>query len=187
MNTNRQLTKKPGSATVVRPLGVYYADVLQRQGMRQDIIYFSINFSERRRVRAAELISESPPNVAFLLEREAAKLRAFADLTPDWDSYGAAAIAPTAISSALELIQQPLFVRLLPYHKPRLAVFPLRNGGVQLDLNGGKAPIEIEVSPTGELEFTLFGPDDEVVWESATLAEAIERYRDFTPATYEEA
>ncbi|WP_310397874.1 hypothetical protein [Hymenobacter sp.] len=179
INSPNPIKRKTGGGAI-RPLSLAYADVLERQAMRRNVAY-PVQYFDVRGAGLPELPSESPPNVAFLLQRELAKLRAFEQLLPNWDSYGAPAIQAAAVQSATELVQDPLFVKLLPYHHPRLAAFPLRNGGIQLDLNGGKAPLEIEISPDGEREFTLFGPDDEVIWEKPTLAMAIELYHDFSP------
>jgi hypothetical protein len=74
-------------------------------------------------------------------------------------------------------------VQLLPDYRPQLASFPLRNGGIQLDLNGGKAPLEIEIAPGGGQEYTLFGPDEEMLWEVPTLVLTIQRYQEFDPVS----
>ncbi len=167
----------PQREAATRPLGADYAEALQRQ-TRQRNVTFSWSWSV-----FPELTAESPPNFVFLREREVAKIRSFAELRPDWDSYGALVISPLAIQSAIELVEQPAFIQLLPYYTPRLAAFPLRNGGIQLDLNGGKAPLEIEIAPGGEREYTLFGPDEEVLWEVPTLVHAIQLYQDFDPVS----
>jgi hypothetical protein len=167
----------PQRKVATRPLGPDYAEALQRQSRHRNVTS-SWSWSV-----IPELAAESPPNFAFLREREVAKIRSFAELRPDWDSYGAAAISHLAIQSAIELVQKPAFIQLLPYYSPRLAAFPLRNGGIQLDLNGGKAPLEIEIAPSGEREFTLFGPDEEMLWEAPTLALAIQLYQDFDPVS----
>lgn len=180
MPNNLELTKRKMGGSSILPLGIYYADVLERQAKRLNVAY-RVRYFSGGDFGFAELGTESPPNVAFLLEREVTKLRAFALLPADWDSQGAPAVEAAAIQSAIELLRHAAFVQLLPYQNPRLAAFPLRSGGIQLDLNGGKAPLEVEIFPDGSQEFTLFGPDDEVVWEESTLMLAIERYQDFSP------
>jgi hypothetical protein len=167
----------PPREAAIRPLGADYAEALQRQ-TRQRNVFVSWSWGV-----VPELAAESPSNFAFLCEREVTRIRRFAELQPDWDSYGAPVISPLAIQSAIELLQQPAFVQLLPYYRPQLAAFPLRNGGIQFDLNGGKAPLEIEIAPGGEQEYTLFGPDEEVLWEVPTLALAIQRYQEFDPVS----
>lgn len=169
--------ERPQREAATRPLGADYAEALQRQSRHRNV-FISWSWSI-----IPELAAESPPNFAFLREREVAKIRSFAALPSNWDSYGAPVISPLAIQSAIELMQQPAFIQLLPYYTPHIAAFPLRNGGIQLDLNGGKAPMEIEIAPGGEREYTLFGSDEEVLWEVPTLAHAIQLYQDFDPVS----
>ena len=126
-----------------------------------------------------ETASGLPPSATFLLEREAKKLESFLALPDDWDSYGAPPVQPAAVQRAVELLQDPTFVQLLSIVNPRVAVFPLRNGGVQLDLNGGKKPLEIEISDSGDTEFAFFSPSNEIVWEGHTLKEAVTQYLAF--------
>jgi hypothetical protein len=180
MPNSLELTKRRTGGTSIRPLGIYYADVLERQAMRRNVAY-QVQYFSMSDIGFADFGTESPPNVAFLLEREVNKLHTFESLSENWDLHGASAIKPAAIQSAIELLRHAAFVQLLPYQNPRLAAFPLRNGGIQLDLNGGKAPLEVEIFPDGSQEFTLFGPDDEVVWEENNLILAVERYQDFSP------
>lgn len=108
-----------------------------------------------------------------LLARVAHTLRSFLTLPADWDSYGAQPVQTAAVEEALVLLQDADFLQLLPAQQPRLAAYPLSNGGVQLDVNGGHWPLEIEVSPDGQIEFTFFGPANEVLWETNQLREAI--------------
>lgn len=180
MSNSLELTKRKTGGTSIRPLGIEYADVLERQAKRRNVVY-QVQYFSVSDFGFAEVGVESPPNVAFLLEREVNKLRAFESLADNWDLHGAPAIEAAAIQSAVELLRHAAFVQLLPYQNPRLAAFPLRNGGIQLDLNGGKAPLEVEIFPDGSQEFTLFGPDDEVVWEENSLILAVERYQNLSP------
>lgn len=121
-----------------------------------------------------------PPSVTFLIAREIKKTIGFAELPNDWDSYGALPTQPLAIRQAVGLLQNPSFVQLLPIENPRVAAFPLASGGIQLDLNGGIVPMEIEISANGEMEFAFFGPTNEVLWEGYSLYEAIEWYGSFS-------
>ena len=180
MPNSLELTKRNTGGSSIRPLGIDYADVLERQAKRRNVAY-RVHYFSVSDFGFADVGTESPPNVAFLLEREVNKLRAFESLAANWDLHGALAIEAAAVQSAIELLRHAAFVQLLPYQNPRLAAFPLRNGGIQLDLNGGKAPLEIEIFPDGSQEFTFFGPDDEVIWEENNLILAVERYQDFSP------
>ncbi|UOQ69465.1 hypothetical protein [Hymenobacter volaticus] len=108
-----------------------------------------------------------------LLARVAHTLRSFLTLPADWDSYGAQSVQPAAVEEALALLQDADFLQLMPAQQPRLAAYPLSHGGIQFDLNGGRWPLEIEISPDGQVEFTIFGPANEVLWETNQLREAI--------------
>ncbi|UOG77621.1 hypothetical protein MTX78_24985 (plasmid) [Hymenobacter tibetensis] len=126
----------------------------------------------------------SPANNTFarlvnLLKRVARVVQDFSTLPLDWDSYGAQTIQAAAIEAALTVMQEPDFLQLLAAKHPRLAAYPLSNGGVQLDINGGRWPLEIEISPNGRLEFTFFGPANQVLWETYELSDAVNWYAIF--------
>jgi len=74
------------------------------------------------------------------------KIAALADLKEDWDSYGAAAIAPAAVAAAQNFVA----TRLKGTPVPPPAVVPTSAGGVQLEWHGAGADLEIEFPAAGE-------------------------------------
>ena len=142
-----------------------------------------INYSSQLYGVATSIFLETssglPPNTTFLIERVIKKARKLLELGDDWDSYGASVITDEAVRQAISILQDPSFSQLLPFTNPHVAVFPLHSGGVQLDLNAGKYPLEIEISPDGIPEYTFFGVTNEVIAEENTLDSAIEWYTTF--------
>lgn len=118
----------------------------------------------------------SPGRALLLLDRAVEKVRSFATLPMDWDSYGAPPVTGVAVQKGLALLRTPQFLRLLPAHQVRLAAFPRRDGGLQLDIDGGRLAIEIEVTAEGETNYTFFDADNEVRAEFNSLVEAVAWY-----------
>lgn len=127
-----------------------------------------------------ELVVEPRPTPSgralLLLDRAVEKVRSFATLPVDWDSYGAPPVTETAVQQGLVLLRAPELLRLLPAHQVHLAAFPRRDGGLQLDIDGGRLAIEIEVMAEGETVFTFFDADNEVQAEFNSLVEAVTWY-----------
>jgi hypothetical protein len=113
---------------------------------------------------AADLLPE-PRSVPGPIELErgtaqridAALLRiaGFADLPPDWDSYGGDPPSEVARSEAVrwvgvvaDLFGSRAGAEVVPY-----SVAPLADGGVQLEWRGRKGIVELEVGPEGELAY----------------------------------
>ncbi|GAB3639335.1 hypothetical protein GCM10027422_49260 [Hymenobacter arcticus] len=116
--------------------------------------------------------SPAPAGAALLLDRTVEKVLGFAALPSDWDSYGAEPVAPQAIQAAVDVLNNPCFLHLLPRHNARLAVFPRRDGGLQFDVDGGIYALEATIAATGEAEYTFFDAQNEVAQEFFTLEEA---------------
>ncbi len=68
------------------------------------------------------------------------RLDGFSHLKPNWDSYNADAITPQSIASAKEVLAY-----LYQTNIPIDGVFPMRNGGVQIEFSKEKAEIELEI------------------------------------------
>jgi hypothetical protein len=77
-----------------------------------------------------------------------AQIEALANLEPDWDSYGAAAISPRAIALAKDLVvyaaigAASLGIESHPYY-----IGPVPNGGVQVEWRRDDREIQVEVRP----------------------------------------
>lgn len=64
----------------------------------------------------------------------------FAALKPNWDTYNADAITPKSIVIAKELVTD-LYKKNIPIE----GVFPMRNGGVQIEFSKQTMEIELEI------------------------------------------
>jgi len=82
------------------------------------------------------------------LVRADQRLADLARLEEDWDSYGAAPIAPEAIKIASHLMRRVLMHR--PY--PPYFVGPIPYGGVEIEWRNCDKRVEIDVRPDGSLD-----------------------------------
>lgn len=98
------------------------------------------------------------------------RLDDFAELKPNWDSYGAEPISGNAIDAASVLLMS-LAARLEPWFGSRVkpyVVVPLSSGGVQLEWRGPGGTIEVEANAEGRLSyFLLSGSEEEASAEEA--------------------
>jgi hypothetical protein len=93
--------------------------------------------------------------IAPRLEATLRRIAQFADLRPDWDSYGGDPPSPRARTEAgqwVEIVADLFGARAgdaaVPY-----SVAPLADGGVQLEWRGRSGVVELEVGPEGELGY----------------------------------
>jgi len=85
----------------------------------------------------------------------ARRFQAIAALADDWDAEGAQPVTATAVSSALGLAQQALRASF-----PLPEIFPLADGGVQLEWHAGPVELEVAFAPHG-LRATFVCDDDQ--------------------------
>lgn len=104
---------------------------------------------------APDVVATLQQTIHAALEPAMRTIAEFAELGPDWDSYGAKPPTPEArriVADSLQLFVSALapFVgeRALPYW-----VSPLRNGGVQIEWRSPATDLEVEVGPEGGLSF----------------------------------
>jgi hypothetical protein len=85
------------------------------------------------------------------------RIARFGELEPDWDSYGAKKISPTAMAKAQDVLQalgkRP--ASAIGDDVLGVRVAPLPNGGVLLEWRGPSADLEVEITPTGGLDLLL--------------------------------
>jgi len=98
-------------------------------------------------------------------ETTKANLEALLDLEPNWDSYGAATIAPKAVETATWLLEQilsdaapePLIGASadgsvgITWEWTEPQVVPTNEGGAQLEWHKSGTDLEIEVKPDGRV------------------------------------
>lgn len=97
---------------------------------------------------------ETSPQVSLapIFER----LKEFAQLKVDWDSYGAEPVSSVALVAAFELLDA-VKERLCRKVREPLPQFiaPLADGGLQLEWSGQQGEIEVEIDPSGDLGYVL--------------------------------
>lgn len=134
---------------------------------------------------AAKIGRAAPGDAMVQTRRDAARALAemderiarFAELQPDWDSYGAKSISPVAIATARDVLGTVIRSTEATLGERVLAVWiaPLPNGGVVLEWRGATADLEVEVTASGALEILLEerGREDETVERSDARAEEV--------------
>lgn len=98
----------------------------------------------------------APPAVERLLEAEARvrrRLDELSELTTGWDEEQARTIEPLALRTASMVARHLMHERL-----PELEVFPVPDGGAQLEWRAGPIELETDIEPGGAVAFVC---DDE--------------------------
>jgi hypothetical protein len=90
------------------------------------------------------------------LEAALRRLWSFKDLPQNWNSYGADAIAASALQSAHAILVAAGELRSLP-----LAIVPTARGGVQLEWKLPDREVEIETTPDRTVQIAVFEGDQE--------------------------
>ncbi|MBI2940711.1 MAG: hypothetical protein HYY04_09775 [Chloroflexi bacterium] len=112
--------------------------------------------TEWRRDRSKET-STGPRDPTTFVRPELEQLEGFANLEPDWDSYGAAPISGKAISTARRLmtVVAEQFGDLLGERVRPYAVAPVADGGVYVEWRGPGGQLQVQVGPDGNLTYLL--------------------------------
>ena len=135
----------------------------------------------------AAMVNTATPEDAMVQTRRGAaralaemdeRIARFAELQPDWDSYGAKVIAPVAIATARDVLRTIIQAAEPALGERVLAVWiaPLPNGGVVLEWRGATADLEVEVTASGVLQILLearAAGQDETVERSGVRAEDV--------------
>jgi len=105
------------------------------------------------------------------------KIFSMKELQYNWDSYNAEKISIDCISLSIELI------RLLESHNIIIDnVFPMRDGGIQLEKDVNDLSIEIEISPERKINFLVFDKNNnlkiEVDYDIFKLDDLIENVKE---------
>lgn len=85
------------------------------------------------------------------------RIAQFADLAPDWDSYGAEPPTAKALLGAARLaaMMAEIFAPVAGQRALPWTVVPLANGGMQLEWKGPEGSLETEIAPDGRLGYLL--------------------------------
>jgi hypothetical protein len=108
----------------------------------------------------------------FSLERQ---VEAFRALQPDWDTYGALPIQEVAIRQARRLLHL-LSMQLTGARPLSIHVFPMRDGGVQIEIDGDEMEMEVEVHPDGTEDYLVFNPEGQLLPTRNTLTSALRQF-----------
>ena len=93
-----------------------------------------------------QLVNISPAKFAALAD----KLDSFVTLAPNWDSYNADAISEKAIGNAKHVIDY-LNANANVFYSFEINIFPMRDGGVQLEFDNENQSFEMEIDVAGKL------------------------------------
>ena len=139
----------------------------------------------RRATRKFELLTSAVPTrnarlpftsnltlVVFKLQRQ---LETFRALEADWDTYGASPITDAAIRQAGRILNS-LSLQLAAVRGISMHVFPMRDGGVQIDLDKKTASVEIEVHPEATQTYLLFDTDGELIDSPHSLSAILRQF-----------
>lgn len=99
-----------------------------------------------------------PHNTALSLMTAIQSLSHLRQLESGWDGHSAKMITDDACEVAVRLL-----VSLAVPAPPTVQIFPLTNGGVQLEWHAGDNDLEIEVDPIGEVHAFISACDGSVV------------------------
>ena len=104
-------------------------------------------------------------SINLVLER----LNDLSNLSYNWDDDGANSISEMSILKSKELI-----IKLYSSGVCIDYVFPMRNGGIQLEVDDLNKFIEIEVSPNGDVKFLVYNTDYDIIKTINNLSEGVE-------------
>ncbi len=96
----------------------------------------------------------------FALNMDA--LVSYYSLQNDWDGDGANAPTTIALEVAMDWLSATN-LGTIALNGGRVNTFPTRNGGIQIDIDCLENPLEIEISPEGELELLQYNQDLDLI------------------------
>lgn len=91
-------------------------------------------------------------------------INSYSSLEPNWDSYGADAIAGTSIIVATKVLNHLRQPGNLP-EGVEVHLFPMRDGGIQFDFDSSNAEAELEIEASGEMRFIGYDDQGDVIEE----------------------
>jgi len=110
----------------------------------------------------------SQPTIDAMIGPALRRITEFADLPPNWDSYGAVPVSARALASARTLIEEVAAAgsmrdnaRTAPWTSA-----PIADAGIQVEWLGDRARIEVQVAPDGTIGFVIErGEGDDAEYE----------------------
>ncbi|TDN36962.1 hypothetical protein E4631_19975 [Hymenobacter sp. UV11] len=126
---------------------------------------------------ATKSVRKPAMGLGLVVPKLLTQVNSFKDLAYDWDTYGALPIAEGAIAQARQLLNA-LSLQLVYAPAVSVHVFPMRDGGVQVELDRDSASMEIEVHPNGSQDYLLFNPDGSIIGTYPSLFVALRHFID---------
>ncbi len=109
----------------------------------------------------------------FLYSRLLNKLNTIRDLPKNWDSYDANVISEDAMETAIKTLNY-LYNENQLSNEFSVTVFPMRDGGIQLEFDWISKEAELEINPDGDLTFIRFDDDGNMIGTPDRLYELSE-------------
>ena len=132
---------------------------------------------ESLEILATKGVRKPATGLGLIIPKLLTQVDSFKDLADDWDTYGALPIAAGAIAQARQLLDA-LSLQLVYAPAVSVHVFPMRDGGVQVELDRESASMEVEIHPDGTQDYLLFNPDGSVIGTYASLFVALRHFID---------
>ena len=156
---------------VAAPGAMTTRGALQRLVREQSADSFALHDLSGRRRRRGRIITQSQlrPPWADAAERQLNELLA---LEPGWDGYRAREVAGAAVEATVEVLD-----RFMSEAVEFPDLFPLNDGGIQIEWHADGVDIEIEVSPEGDAFVLATGPNDTLLAEGELLGPEGPRHR----------
>jgi len=140
---------------------------LIREQSADSFAHRDLSSTSRRRGRI--VTQGQRPLWANLAEKQLNELLA---LEPGWDGYRAHEVADVAIQATVEVLDGFMSEAV---EFPDL--FPLSDGGIQIEWHADGVDIEVEISPEGDAFVLATGPNDTVLAEGELLGPSGPRHR----------
>lgn len=108
------------------------------------------NGDSYRRSYSGTVVSHNSIQVASMISI----VDSFSELHENWDGYNADRITSAAQKSAINIIHQ--FGKNDVFNKISVHIFPMRDGGIQFELDGSIITAELEIDPKGTVKFMQY-------------------------------
>jgi len=98
------------------------------------------------------------------------RINGFKSLKANWDSYNAEPISKYAIYAAIDLLSSLNKKGYLSFDSGiNVNIFPMRDGGIQFDIDNLDFSIEIEIDIKGDLSLLHFNNNRDIVEEKKSI------------------
>ncbi len=127
----------------------------------EQIIDLILQLPETEQKQIIEKVTTQKKSSSYQLLLE--KINGFQFLDKNWDSYNADTISTKAIQTAVSILEK--IVQTTKNYSIELHVFPMRNGGIQFELDSDSLSLEIEIDTKGDLKLIRFDEEGDILEE----------------------